>query len=354
MSQDDSHDASASKHKLKTYHYTSSTQTYDLAATEHDLPARSILIRTTHSGICFTDVHAKPKSCGLGHEGIGTVAAVGSSVTHFSVGDRVGWGWLHTSCGHCSACVDGYRQYCAEARGFAFSDLDQGAFGDGRIIDAEFAYRIPETIASEHAAPLMCAGASVYEALDAAGTKPHHRIGVVGVGGLGHMAVLFGRAMGCGVTAISSDNGKRDDAFALGVDDFLDLKALSEQPPQGGKKIDVLLITSNVVPDLGTLLPYLNRRATIVLMTIQTDALQVPYMDFVLPGHRLIASTEASRENHLRMLEFAARIKIKPWIETFPMDADGLKAAFTKLENGGMRYRGVLIKDMATDETTRN
>ena len=123
------------------------------------------------------------------------------------------------SCGHCTCCVTGYRQYCASARGFAFSDLDQGAFGDYRIINADFAYLIPESINSVDAGPFMCAGASVYEALDAAGTKPADRVGVVGIGGLGHMAVLFANAMGCAVTALTSSTTKIDGAFKLGADE---------------------------------------------------------------------------------------------------------------------------------------
>ena len=106
------------------------------------------------------------------------------------------------------------------------------------------------------------------------------------------------------------------------------------------------LITCNEVPDLEKLLPLLARRATIVLMTIQTQALSIPYMSFVLPGHRLIASTEASRENHMKMLQFAARQRVKPWIEEFPMTAEGIAKAFEKLERGEMRYRGVLVRQM--------
>jgi D-arabinose 1-dehydrogenase-like Zn-dependent alcohol dehydrogenase len=340
-------------HELHTYHYSSTSSSYQLRTAKFPLPPRSILVRTTHSGICFTDVHAKPSGCGLGHEGIGIVSEVGIGVApgQFKPGDRVGWGWLNSSCGHCGTCVSGYRQYCAEAQGFAFSDTEQGAFGDGRIVDAEFAYHIPDGVASEYAAPLMCAGASVYEALDAAGTRSHQRVGVVGLGGLGHMAVLFAKAMGCGVTVFSSSvetGSKREDALKLGADEVVDLKQLqagnNSEMAEDFQKVDVLLITANAVPDLVKLLPFLARRATIVLMTIQQDTISIPYMEFVLPGHRLIASTEASRENHLRMLEFADRHQVKPWIETFAMTDDGLKEAFNKLENGEMRYRGVLVR----------
>ncbi|SMY29772.1 unnamed protein product [Zymoseptoria tritici ST99CH_1A5] len=340
-------------HTLRSFHLNPDSQTFTLQSTSKSLRPTSLLIRTTHSGICFTDVHAKSSGCGLGHEGIGHIVSTGSAISYFQSGDRVGWGWLHSSCGHCSTCVSGYRQYCSEARGFAFSDQDQGALGDYRIIDAEFAYRIPEAISSLHAAPLMCAGASVYEALDAAGTKSHARVGVVGIGGLGHMACLFAKAMGCSVTAISNSPSKRADAFKLGADEFRELSDLStaHRPDhlsagqrQDDGKISTLLLTSNATPDLALLLPLLARRATMVLMTIQQDALTVPYMPFVLPGHRLIASTEASRENHIRMLEFAARNGVVPWVEEFEMNAKGVADAFERLESGQMRYRGVLVR----------
>lgn len=352
-----------STHTLTVFRYSAELQKFVQKPTERALGNREVLIRTTHSGLCYTDVHAKEKGCGLGHEGVGLVAETGRAVSGLAVGDRVGWGWLHGSCGRCASCLSGYRQYCAEARGFAFSDLDQGAFGDLRIIDAEFAYRIPGDVSSVDAGPLMCAGASVYEALDAAGTRPSDRVGVVGIGGLGHMAVLFARAMGCGVTALFASNRspsrqKVEDAFAMGADHALCVASGHEQSyrPEGGQglrhpseagtegfqKINVLLVTSNELPDWEKILPLLDRMARIVLMSIQMEPLSIPYMPFVLPGHRIIASTEASKRNHIDMLEFAARNKIKPWVEIFPMTEHGMQQAFDRIESGQMRYRGVL------------
>jgi alcohol dehydrogenase (NADP+) len=213
----------------------------------------------------------------------------------------------------------------------------------------------------------MCAGASTYEALEAAGTKPGDRVGVVGIGGLGHMAIIFAKAMGCAVTAItrgesaiSRGEPKDKDIFRLGADEirresFLDcvIFPTSEEDEWGPvgtsipqpMSIDVLLITSNAVRDLKGYFPLLARRATIVLMTIQEKPISIPYMPFILPGHRLIASTEASHQNHFEMLKFAARHGIEPMVETFPMTLEGVERAFGRLENGEMRYRGVLVRD---------
>lgn len=194
----------------------------------------------------------------------------------------------------------------------------------------------------------MCAGASTYEALDAAGTKPHHRVGVVGLGGLGHMAILFAKAMGCAVTVFSGSAQKAArDAFELGADEYRILSNIDNPRRSFGVHeqkalVDVLLICANETPDLDKILPFLARRATIVLMSIQQKPLVIPYMPFILPGHKIIASTEASRQNHLAMIQFAARHRITPWVERFHMTEDGLKTAFDRLEKGEMRYRGVL------------
>ncbi|KAK5736419.1 hypothetical protein LTR17_007415 [Elasticomyces elasticus] len=343
---------------LKTFYYDEDKERFSTKSTMKSVGINDVLIKTTHSGLCYTDVHAKHKGCGLGHEGVGIVQEIGQAVTHMQISDRVGWGWLHSSCGHCTTCITGYRQYCSEARGFAFSDEDQGAFSDFRIIDSAFAYRVPDTVSSLSAGPFMCAGASTFEALDAAGVVAADRVGVLGIGGLGHMAILFAKAMGCAVTAISSDEEKFADAVSMGADECRSTGELEQiwKPEEGGivasddpnpVSINVLLITSNQVPDLEQLLPLLARRATIVLMTIQQEALSIPYMPFILPGHKLIASTEASRENHIKMLDFAGRLEIKPWVEEFPMTTEGVTEAFERLETGKMRYRGVLVREDA-------
>lgn len=256
--------------------------------------------------------------------------------------------------------MEGYRQYCAEARGFAFGELDQGAFGDFAIWNEAFVYRIPEAIESRHAGPLMCAGvncplfsfrasrgllifsqASVFEALDAAGTSPASTVGVVGIGGLGHMAILFAKAMGCAVTAFSAAPSKREDAMKLGADEFRVLGD-EDMAPGSANPVDVLLVCANETPSFELLLPHLARRAIVVLMSIQLAPLSIPYMPFILPGHRLIASTEASRKNHIDMLAFVARHNIKPWIQEFAMTEEGVAEAFDVLEAGEMRFRGVL------------
>lgn len=159
------------------------------------------------------------------------------------------------------------------------------------------------------------------------------------------MAVLFATVMGCRITAISRTENKRDDALRLGADRFIVSDGKGEGVPEqvaGEEGIDVLLLTSNSIPNFETFLPLLARRATIVLMTIHMKSLNIPYMDFVLPGHRLIASTGANIKNHKRMLEFVAEKEIVPWVEEFEMNEKGIEKAFGRFETGREGLRGVL------------
>jgi alcohol dehydrogenase (NADP+) len=168
--------------------------------------------------------------------------------------------------------------------------------------------------------------------------------------------------MGCPVTVLSHGERKVEHAFKLGASDFRDIDKLSTSITRGsnGKhfhtdlpnasNINVLLVTSNAVPELESVLSLLARRATIVLMTIQQETITVPYMQFVLPGHKLITSTEASRDNHYKMLECAAEHKIEPWVEEFPMTLDGVQTAMKRLEDGQIRYRAVLVRGEPTEE----
>ncbi|KAI5209215.1 GroES-like protein [Aureobasidium subglaciale] len=357
----------AATHTLSTFRYEASSNTFIKKSVERALRPNEIKIQVTHSGVCYTDVHAKDKACGLGHEGVGVVATIGDNVTSMKLGDRVGWGVETESVSLAATALyvstdiaNIVLKQVALLSATMSKVIRQCAFADFHIIDADFAYHIPPEIPSWQAGVFMCAGASTYEALDAAGTKPHHRIGVVGLGGLGHMAVLFAKAMGCVVTVFSGSFGraesKAEDAFKLGADELRTLSDIdttlrpgrSEYLSAGGNEtqsvslVDVLLVCCNETPDLEKILPFLARRATIVLMSIQQKPLVVPYMPFILPGHKIVASTEASRQNHLAMIQFAARHKISPWVERFPMTEDGLKSAFERLENGEMRFRGVL------------
>ncbi|KUJ20897.1 NADP-dependent alcohol dehydrogenase [Mollisia scopiformis] len=308
-----------------------------------------VLVRVSHSGVCGTDVHDRTSGCGLGHEGVGIVEKIGDCVTAVNVGTRVGWGWQFASCGHCRECVSGYRQYCPKSCGQKYGELEQGAFGDYVIKHQDFVYPIPEKIQSKYAGPLQCAGITVYEALDVAGAKPSDRIGIVGLGGLGHLAVQYARAWGCDPVVFSMNSAKKEDAYKLGAKEFHIMPSSIEGTLNVSEGVNVLLLCGGALPDLRLIMPTLARRATIVPLIIQGQPLVIPYMPFMLPGHRIIASTEASRSNHIAALTFAARHGIRPWIEEFPMSAAGLTKALDALKGGKIRYRAVLSIDTCSD-----
>lgn len=156
------------------------------STTTKEIGPNEVLVKVTHSGLCGTDVHYKSADVGLGHEGAGIVEDIGERVTLFKKGDRAGWGYQHSACGHCKECLRGVETFCAERKMYGEADLDQGSMASHGLWREDFLYRIPEEIKSEDAAPLMCGGATVFNALQFHGVKSTDRVGVIGVGGLGH------------------------------------------------------------------------------------------------------------------------------------------------------------------------
>ncbi|ERS97524.1 hypothetical protein HMPREF1624_05693 [Sporothrix schenckii ATCC 58251] len=311
------------------------------------LGALEVLVRITHSGVCGTDVHDRTASCGLGHEGVGVVHRVGSEVTAVQVGQR--------ACGSCPECIAGYRQYCHKSVGQKYGAEEHGTFCDYAVRHQDFVNPIPDGLPSNFAAPLVCAGITVYEALRAADVTASDRVGVVGLGGLGHFAVLYAKAMGCAVSVFSASDTKRADALAMGASAFHVLNttttagAAGTPPPLAldvSSKVDVLLLCGGAVTDFGVLLPLLARRARVVPVVIQTKDITVPYMPFILPGMKIIFSLGATRQNEQDALKFAARHNIRPWIQEYPMSEEGLTEAFVRLADGTMRYRAVLSKEL--------
>ncbi|KAJ6521944.1 chaperonin 10-like protein [Mycena vulgaris] len=149
-----------------------------------------VLVEITHSGICGTDEQFKHSDMVLGHEGVGTVSELGDSVTGLQIGDVVGWGYTHKTCGTCEECLLGKNQYCPTREQYGVHNLHQGSFGSHAVWDASFLFKIPEGLAPEDAAPLMCGGATVYGVIESYNIRPFDRVGVVGIGGLGHIAEL--------------------------------------------------------------------------------------------------------------------------------------------------------------------
>ncbi|CAK5273586.1 unnamed protein product [Mycena citricolor] len=300
-----------------------------------------VLVRITHSGICGTDEHFKHTDMALGHEGVGVVERIGSGVTQLHVGDVVGWGYIHKTCGKCDQCLLGHDQYCEDKEIYGTHDFDQGSFGTYAVWDEAFLFVVPPTLAPENAAPLMCGGATVFEVIESYNIRPTDRVGVIGVGGLGHLAIQFLAKMGASVVVFSSSNSKRDEALKLGADEFYATKDVTKF--ENVKPLDHLLATTSFIPDWRPYLGVMRPKSSIYPLTVSPDDLRIPLMGLIEGGITIQGSAVAARSVHRRMLDFAARNQITPMIETFPMTREGVEEGMARLREGKVRYRAVLV-----------
>ena len=308
------------------------------------LNPHDVLVRLTHSGLCGTDVHYKTSDMALGHEGAGVVEAVGSAVTLHAPGDRVGWGYNHDACGACAQCLSGFDTFCPQRKLYGVADLDQGSLGSHAVWKEGWLFKVPEGIDNAHAAPLMCGGATVFGALAVHGARSTERVGVIGVGGLGHLAIQFASAMGCEVVVFSGTDSKRDEAIKLGATEFYAMKGRKEgNLEKECKPVNHLLVCTSEPPDWKIYLPLMAPRGKIYPLTVNGGALDVPAMGLILGGITVQGSLVADRKTHSDMLAFAAQHGINPVIQEFKMDEDGIERAFETLDSGKMKYRGVLV-----------
>jgi D-arabinose 1-dehydrogenase-like Zn-dependent alcohol dehydrogenase len=220
--------------------------------TRPDLTDDQVLIKVTASGLCGTDEHFRHADMGLGHEGVGVVDALGPNVKNLKKGDRVGWGYIHWSCGACNLCLTGRDQYCAKVQRYGEANHDQGSFASHAVWNESHVFRIPDNMTDVEAAPLMCGGATVWTALDAFNIKPTDRVGVMGIGGLGHLAIQFAAKMGCEVVVLSSTESKKEEAMKLGATEFIATKGKKELDISS--KLNVLIVTTSFNP--GTYIPF--------------------------------------------------------------------------------------------------
>ncbi|RJE27597.1 alcohol dehydrogenase [Aspergillus sclerotialis] len=306
-----------------------------------DLKGDDVLVRITHSGVCFTDVHYRHADMALGHEGTGVVDAVGPGVKDLKKGDRVGWGYEHDCCGRCRHCLTGWETLCRERKMYGGADLDQGSFGSHAVWREAFLFKIPDEVKNEDAGPLMCGGSTVWNALHVAQVRPTARVGIVGVGGLGHLAIQFAAKMGCQVVVFSGTDSKKEEAKKLGASEFYATKGVKEL--NIGKPIDNLLVTTSSQPDWQLYLNLMSPGGIISPLSVDSNDLKIPYMPLLVNGLRVQGGIVSSRQVHREMLEFAAHHQIKPVNMTFPMTLEGVTQSLKTLEDGKMRYRGVLV-----------
>ena len=240
---------------------------------------------------------------------------------------------------NCKQCLTGRETLCADRSFYGTHDLDQGSFATHAVWNAGFLYKIPSSIPRDLAAPLMCGGATVYSALASFGANQSSTVGILGIGGLGHLAIQFAAKMGCRVVVFSSSEDKREEAMKLGASEFVATRGKKELKCS---PIDHLLVCASFQPDWNVYLPTMAPGGTVYPLTVATDNMNMPYMPFLYYELSIQGSLVASRQIHRDMLQFAALHKIQPIIQKFPMSVEGITECMDKLNEGKVRYRGVL------------
>ncbi|KAE8354357.1 chaperonin 10-like protein [Aspergillus coremiiformis] len=311
--------------------------------TTRSLRPTDVYIEMTHSGVCGSDEHFLHSGHVLGHEGVGIVREVGEAVTHVQVGDRVGFGYIQEVCGICDPCCSGWDQFCGSRMEYGIHNPDVGSFSTGVVWSARTVVKIPDGYDSVDAAPLMCAGATVWTCLTEYGARPADRVGIMGVGGLGHLAIKLAAAMGYHVVVLSSSETKRDEAMQFGASEYhvfspgRDMKDL--------KPLKHLLFCGNVTMDCPSLLPLMDIRGTIYPLTVDFKCSPVPLHSLNLRGIRIQCTIIASQNSLRKLVQFAAEKNIKPTVMKFPFNETGIADAMQTLREGKMRYRGVLVRE---------
>jgi uncharacterized zinc-type alcohol dehydrogenase-like protein len=309
-----------------------------------------VRVSVSHCGVCHTDIQAIDDYYDIttypfvpGHEIVGTISEVGGAVSGLKAGDRVGIGWQGRSCGRCEWCLKGEEQFCMDIVDSG-TWVPYGGFASSVVVDNRFAYPLPDPMPSEIAAVLMCAGITVYSPLRAYVEKSPQKIGIVGVGGLGHLALQFARALGYEVTAISSTPDKQEQALAFGAHHFIvsSDKGSMRQVDYG---FDMLLCTANDGINWEALLMTLKKKGKLVLVGFP----DVRFNSTDLVAHQLaiIGSFLGNRNTMREMLSFAQAHGITPTVERMPMAQ--VNKAIQMVKENKARYRIVLVNDSGAD-----
>lgn len=313
---------------------------YEAGELGHD----QVEVRISHCGICHSDVHLVDNDWGIskypfipGHEIVGTVTAIGRDVRSRTVGERVGIGWQADSCGICEWCRQGEEQLCAKAQPTCVGR--NGGYADSIRVNARFAVAVPGGLESENVAPLLCAGITVYSPLRNFGVRPFSRVGVIGIGGLGHLGLQFARAFGAEVTAFSTSKDKADEARQLGAHHFVNTRETGAIKKVAGC-FDLLLSTANADQDWPSYVNALRPKGALVFLGVPQSPVSLPVFPLIA-GQRAVAGSPTGSPRDLEeMLDVAARHNVKAVTERFPMSK--ANEAIAKVKKNQVRYRAVL------------
>jgi propanol-preferring alcohol dehydrogenase len=313
-----------------------------------ELEYGEILVKIKACGVCHTDLHAahgdwpvKPKLPLIpGHEGVGIVEEVGEGVTSIKAGDRVGIPWLYSACGECEYCLTGRETLCPDQLNAGYS-VD-GAYAEYCKAPANYVVKIPEGLDFAEVSPIFCAGVTTYKALKVADAKPGDWIAIYGIGGLGHVALQYAKAMGFNVIAVDIQDDKLELARELGAD--MTINGLTVNPVEeikekvGGVQsaVSVAVTKKAFEQAYGSV----KRGGSLVVVGLPNDELPIPIFDTVLNGVTVKGSIVGTRKDLQEAIEFAAQGKVRTNIETQPLDS--INDVFDRMETGKINGRVVL------------
>lgn len=313
------------------------------------LPDDFVEVQVEHCGLCHSDLSMIDNEWGRtplplvpGHEAVGRVVAAGPQAKRVKVGDRVGIGWFDASCMACAQCLSGQHHVCPDKTGLIIAG--RGGFAERVRAHWVWATPIPEGVDARSAGPLLCGGITVFGPIDHFGVKPTDRVGVVGIGGLGHLALRFLRAWGCEVTAFTSSESKREEALRLGAHRSVVSTDASALKKEAGR-FDFLLVTVNVPLDWAAYIAALAPNGRLHFVGAVLEPVPVAAFSLISGQKAVSGSPLGSPATVSRMLDFCARHGIAPQVERFPMSRinDGIE----HLRSGKARYRVVLDADFA-------
>jgi uncharacterized zinc-type alcohol dehydrogenase-like protein len=304
-------------------------------------------IAISHCGICHSDLSMLDNDWGnaryplvAGHEAIGTIVALGAHAKGLRIGQRVGLGWMAGSCMHCSQCMSGHHNLCVTGEQTIVGR--HGGFADRVRCHWSWAIALPEALDARSAGPLFCGGITVFSPMVEFGVRPTDRVGVVGIGGLGHMALKFLHAWGCDATAFTSSSNKADEARGFGAHHVVTTGDSAALKKLAGT-FDFILVTVNVTLDWNALLAALAPMGRLHFVGAVLQPIPVPAFALIGGRKSVSGSPLGSPATVATMLDFCARHDISPQVEMFPMSR--INDAIEHLRAGKARYRVVVEND---------
>jgi len=317
---------------------------------DYELPQlgkEEVDIKVHYCGLCHSDLSMLNNDWGNttypfvpGHEIVGEVIAAGTEVKGLKVGDLVGVGWFSSSCMHCPSCMGGEQHLCGEAQGVIVGR--HGGFASHVRAHWSWAIALPEGTDLSKAGPLLCGGATVFNPILNTGVRPTDKVGVIGIGGLGHLALKFLKYWGCEVVAFSSNPDKTEEILAMGASKVVNSRS-AESLAQMKGQLDFIINTTNVSLDWNAYLSCLAPNGRFHTVGAVLEPMQIPAFSLIGGQKSVGGSPVASPSDMLKMFEFCLRHNIYPQVQEFPMSQ--INEAIAHLEAGKARYRIVLKND---------